>query len=75
MKTVKEILDNNGLYAEDVEDVLHAAAELIQLLCDYTKENEPHAVNAIAEYERIEQKVYHLGDELRDVGLLEDDEK
>ena len=60
MKEIFEsILEKNGIYGEDVENVLYAVEEMLKLMADKTKEEEPYATRTIAE---MNVAAYHVFD-------------
>lgn len=56
----ENILKEHGIYGEDVEDIIYAVQDMIDLLIDDTKENEPYATNTIARLEVASREICDL---------------
>lgn len=59
-----EILKQHGIYGEDVEDVLSAVSDMLDLVAEKTRQEEPYAVNSIDRMEKAAYEVYSLLDML-----------
>lgn len=59
-----EILEDHGIYGEDVEDVLNAVFDMITYVADETKKNEPYAVNSIDRLKIAAHEVLNLSTDL-----------
>lgn len=56
----KKILEENGIYGEEPEDVLYAVHDMILFIADKIKEEEPYATNSIERMENTAYEVYSL---------------
>lgn len=63
-KKFEEILNNNGIYGEDVTDILHSVQEMLEYMADDIKEKEPYATNTIERYNQAAYTVFSLISEL-----------
>lgn len=63
-KKFEEILNNNGIYGEDVTDILHSVQEMLEYMADDIKEKEPYATNTIERYNQASYTVFSLISEL-----------
>lgn len=59
-----EILGKHGIYGEDVEEILYAVSDMLDLVADETKENEPYATNYIDRLETAAREVWNLSTDL-----------
>ena len=53
----KTILEEHGVYGEDVEEVLYAVREMMECATEKLKETEPYATVTIRE---METSAYHV---------------
>lgn len=58
------ILEEHGIYGEDVEEILYAVHDMLIVVADKTKEDEPYATNYIDRIEKAEYEVYSLASNL-----------
>lgn len=56
----EEILNNNGIYGEQVSDILNAVQEMLEYMAEDTREKYPSAVNSINGYEAAAQEICEL---------------
>lgn len=56
----EEILEKHSIYGEDVEEILYAVHDMLTLVADETKENEPYAVVSIRNLETAACEVFSL---------------
>ena len=56
----KSILNDNGIYGEEIEGILYAVQEMLELVAEETAENEPYATNSIKRMENAAREVYEL---------------
>ena len=56
----ESILKKNGIYCENVEDVLYAVSDMLCCLQDKIKEKEPYAICTIDSLEAAAQEVDNL---------------
>lgn len=59
-----EILKEHGIYGEDAEEILYAVSEMLELVADETKKNEPYATNYIDRMETAAREVWNLSTDL-----------
>lgn len=60
----KEILENHGIYGEDITEILYAVCEMFQYIADDTKKKYPYATNSIDRYEKAAIEISMLINEL-----------
>lgn len=60
----EEILHNNGIYGEDITDILNSVQEMLEYMADDIKEKEPYATNTIERYNQAAYTVFSLISEL-----------
>ena len=60
----EEILNRNGIYGEDVTDILNSVQEMLEYMANDTKEKEPYATNTIDRYNNAAYTVFSLISEL-----------
>lgn len=58
------ILNEHGIYGEDVEEILYAVHDMLLLVADETKEKEPYATNSIDRIEKAAYEVFNLASDL-----------
>jgi len=56
----QEILNNHGIYGEDVENVLVAVHDMLILMADKTKKEYPYATVSINKLENAAYEVFNL---------------
>ena len=56
----QEILNNHGIYGEDVDNVLNAVHDMLILMADKTKAEYPYATNSIKKLEDSAYEVFNL---------------
>ena len=59
-----KILKKHGIYGEDIEEILYAVSEILELVAEETKENEPYATNSIERLETAAREVWNLSTDL-----------
>lgn len=60
----KNILEEHGIYGEDVEAILSAVADMLNFVADKIKAEEPYAVTTIKDIEHTAYEVFSLTDYL-----------
>lgn len=60
----KKILEEHRIYFEDVEEILFAVSDMLNLVADKTKKEEPYAVNTIKHLESSAYEVFSLANDL-----------
>lgn len=60
----KKILEDHGIYFEDVTEVLYAVCEMFELMAEETKRDYPLATKAIEQYRKVAVEVSMLTAEL-----------
>lgn len=60
----ESILNEHGIYGEDVEEILYAVSDMLQYAADKTKEEEPYATVTIRRLEEAAHDVGNLVSEL-----------
>lgn len=60
----EEILNRNGIYGEDITDILNSVQEMLEYMADDTKEKYPYATNSIERYNQAAYIVFSLKSEL-----------
>ena len=61
----EKILEEHGIYGEDVYEILYAVNDMLLLVADKIKEEEPYATNTI---DRIEKAAYEVFDLASTIG-------
>lgn len=61
---LNSILEEHGIYGEDVETVLTAVADMLDFVADKIKKEEPYATNTIKDIERAAYEVFSLTNNL-----------
>lgn len=61
---LKSILEEHGIYGEDVESVLSAVADMLNFVADKIKTEEPYATNTIRDFEKTAYNVFSLSNYL-----------
>lgn len=56
----ESILKKNGIYSDNIEDVLYAVSDMLYCLQDKIKEKEPYAIHSINRLEVAAQEVNDL---------------
>ena len=56
----ESILEQHGIYGEDIEEILHAVNETLLLVANTTKEDEPYATSTIEFMESGSEAVLEL---------------
>jgi len=56
----EQILKNHGIYGEDIEEIIYSVSEMLELMADDTKKNEPYATNSINRMESAAREVFEL---------------
>ena len=56
----EQILKNHGIYGEDIEEIICSVSEMLELMADDTKKNEPYAINSINRMESATREVFGL---------------
>ena len=59
-KEFEKILEANGIYGEDAEEILYAVNDMIEAVINETKEKEPYATNTIERLEIASREIYNL---------------
>lgn len=57
---LQQILNDHGIFGEEVETVLNAVHDMLVYVTDDLKENEPDAINTIDEMERAASVICDL---------------
>lgn len=60
----EEILHSNGIYGEEVTDILTSVQEMLECMADDTEKKYPYAKNAIDGYKKAAREVFDLISEL-----------
>ena len=60
----KSILNEHGIYGEDIEEILYAVQEMLEYVADKTKKEEPYATNSIDRLEKAAYEVFSLANGL-----------
>ena len=60
----ESILNDRGIYGEDIEEILYAVHEMLVYVADETKKNEPYARNSIDRLEKAAYEVFSLANDL-----------
>ena len=60
----ESILNEHGIYGEDVEDILFAVHDMLAFMADKIYEEEPYAKATVREYNDAAYKVFCLRDVL-----------
>lgn len=61
---LQQILNDHGIFGEEVETVLCAVHDMLVCVTDDLKKNEPNAINAIDEMERAASVICDLQTDL-----------
>lgn len=56
----KEILEDHGIYGEDVTDVLYAVCDMFTYMADETRRDEPYATKSIDRFEKVAAEISML---------------
>lgn len=59
-KEFENILNEHGIYGEDVEEILYAVQDMIEAVINETKEKEPYATNSIERLEIASREIFNL---------------
>lgn len=59
-----EILEKHGIYGEDIEEILYSVSDMLELVAEETKKNEPYATNSIERLETAAREVWNLSTDL-----------
>lgn len=60
----EKILEDNGIYGENVIDILSAVSEMFEHLADKTIKDYPYATETAEQYEKIAAEIFALTTEL-----------
>ncbi len=60
----ESILNDHGIYGEDVKKILYAVSDMLNYVSDKTKEEEPYATNSIDRLEKAAYEVFNLTNDL-----------
>ena len=60
----ESILNEHGIYGEDVEEILYAVQDMLEYAADETKKKEPYARNYIDRLEKAAYEVFSLANNL-----------
>lgn len=60
----ESILNEHGIYGQDVEQVLFAVHDMLAFMADKTHEEEPHATETAKRYSQTAYEVFSLRDVL-----------
>lgn len=58
----ESILNEHGIYGEDVEEVLYAVHDMLAFMADKTQEEEPYATVTVRKYNDAAYEVLSLQD-------------
>ena len=61
---LNSILEEHGIYGEDVEAVLTAVSDMLDFVADKIKKEEPYAINTIKDIEKAAYEVFSLTNNL-----------
>lgn len=56
----EQILKDHGIYGEDIEEIIYSVSEMLELMAEDTKKNEPYAINSINRMESAAREVFGL---------------
>lgn len=59
-----KILKDHGICEEDIEEILYSVSDMLKLVAEETKENEPYAINSIDRLEKAAYEVSNLATDL-----------
>ena len=59
-----KILEEHGICFEDIEEILFAVSDILDLVADKTKEEYPYATNSIERIEIAAYEVFSLANDL-----------
>ena len=60
----ERILEDYGICGEDIEEILYSVSDMLKLVAEETKANEPYAINSIDRLEKAAYEVSNLATEL-----------
>lgn len=60
----QNILEEHGIYGEDAEEILYAVQDMLLLVADEIKKNEPYATNTIDRLEKAAYEVFSLATDM-----------
>ena len=60
----EKILNDHSIRGEDIEEILYSVSDMLKLVADETKANEPYAINSIDRLEKAAYEVSNLATEL-----------
>ena len=60
----ESILNDHGIYGENIEEILYAVQEMLEYVADETKKKEPYATNSIDRLEKDAYEVFSLANDL-----------
>ena len=60
----EKILNDHGISGEDIEEILYSVSDMLKLVAEETKANEPYAINSIDRLEKAAYEVSNLATEL-----------
>lgn len=58
------ILKDHGICGDDIEELLYSVSDMLKLVAEETKKNEPYATNSIDRLETAAYEVSNLATEL-----------
>ena len=56
----EQILKDHGIYGEDIEEIIYSVSEMLELMAEDTKKNEPYAINSINRMKSAAREVFGL---------------
>lgn len=62
----KKILDDHGIYGEDVQNILYAAHEMVCAYSDTLKKEEPYATTTIQTAEQCAYLLFSLAQDMEE---------
>ena len=60
----EKILNDHDISGEDIEEILYSVSDMLKLVAEETKANEPYAINSIDRLEKAAYEVSNLATEL-----------
>lgn len=60
----ESILEEHGIYGEDVEEILYAVSDMLDYVANKIKEDEPYATTSIDELGKASYTVFSLANDL-----------
>ncbi len=60
----ESILEEHGIYGEDVEEILYAVSDMLDYVADKIKEDESYATTSIDELGKASYAVFSLANDL-----------